>query len=86
MKARIDAGTDVAMIGAWDVRQNDSPFTAAELAVILGSGPEFTPARGVVGDRSAHNLRSVLSFRVGSVGTWLQSSSLEGEIRDLTPS
>jgi hypothetical protein len=32
MKARIDAGTDVAMIGAWDAQQNASPFTAAELA------------------------------------------------------
>ena len=32
MKARIDAGTDVAMIGAWDAQQNASPFSAAELA------------------------------------------------------
>jgi hypothetical protein len=32
MKARIDAGTDVAMIGAWDARQSASPFTAAEIA------------------------------------------------------
>jgi hypothetical protein len=32
MKARIDAGTDVAMIGAWDARQLAPPFTAAELA------------------------------------------------------
>ena len=32
MKARIDAGTDVAMIGAWDAQQNASPFTAAEFA------------------------------------------------------
>ncbi|PWU10578.1 MAG: hypothetical protein C5B50_25245 [Verrucomicrobia bacterium] len=26
MKTRIDAGTDVAMIGAWDTSRNDSPF------------------------------------------------------------
>ena len=32
MKARIDAGTDVAMIGAWDAQQNATPFTAAEFA------------------------------------------------------
>ena len=32
MKARLDAGTDVAMIGAWDAQQNASPFTAAEFA------------------------------------------------------
>src|SRR5688500_18367528 len=32
MKARVDAGTDVAMIGAWDAGQNASPFTAAERA------------------------------------------------------
>jgi hypothetical protein len=30
MKARVDAGTDVAMIGAWDAGGNASPFTAAE--------------------------------------------------------
>jgi hypothetical protein len=30
MKARVDAGTDVAMIGAWDASRNASPFTAAE--------------------------------------------------------
>ena len=32
MRTRIDAGTDVAMIGAWDAQQNASPFTPAELA------------------------------------------------------
>jgi hypothetical protein len=32
MRARIDAGTDVAMIGAWDAQQNASPFTPAEVA------------------------------------------------------
>ena len=30
MKARIDAGTDVAMIGAWDAERDTTPFTAAE--------------------------------------------------------
>ena len=32
MRKRIDAGTDVAMIGAWDAQQNASPFTPAEVA------------------------------------------------------
>lgn len=31
MKARIDAGTDVAMIGAWDAQRASKPFTASEL-------------------------------------------------------
>jgi hypothetical protein len=31
MKARIDAGTDVAMIGAWDAQRASTPFTASEL-------------------------------------------------------
>lgn len=31
MKARIDAGTDVAMIGAWDAQRDSMPFTASEL-------------------------------------------------------
>ena len=30
MKARFDAGTDVAMIGAWDLDRNAQPFTAEE--------------------------------------------------------
>ena len=30
MKARFDAGTDVAMIGAWDLGRNAQPFTAEE--------------------------------------------------------
>ena len=30
MKARFDAGTDVAMIGAWDLGTNAQPFTAEE--------------------------------------------------------
>jgi hypothetical protein len=30
MKARVDAGTDVAMIGAWDARRGAQPFTAEE--------------------------------------------------------
>jgi hypothetical protein len=30
MKARFDAGTDVAMIGAWDLARNAEPFTADE--------------------------------------------------------
>lgn len=30
MKARVDAGTDVAMIGAWDALRNERPFSAAE--------------------------------------------------------
>ena len=30
MKARVDAGTDVAMIGAWDALRNERPFNAAE--------------------------------------------------------
>jgi hypothetical protein len=30
MKARFDAGTDVAMIGAWDARRGAQPFTAEE--------------------------------------------------------
>ena len=32
MRTRVDAGTDVAMIGAWDAQQNASPFTSAEFA------------------------------------------------------
>jgi hypothetical protein len=32
MKARVDAGTDVAMIGAWDAGQNASPFATAQRA------------------------------------------------------
>jgi hypothetical protein len=31
MKARTDAGTDVAMIGAWDAQRGSTPFTASEL-------------------------------------------------------
>src|SRR4051812_16716169 len=30
MKARFDAGTDVAMIGAWDAERGAQPFTAEE--------------------------------------------------------
>ena len=30
MRARFDAGTDVAMIGAWDLDRNAQPFTAEE--------------------------------------------------------
>ena len=30
MKARVNAGTDVAMIGAWDLGRNAQPFTADE--------------------------------------------------------
>src|SRR5678815_2170483 len=30
MKARFDAGTDVAMIGAWDAQRGAQPFTAEE--------------------------------------------------------
>ncbi len=30
MKARVDAGTDVAMIGAWDAQRGAQPFTAEE--------------------------------------------------------
>jgi hypothetical protein len=32
MKTRVDAATDVAMIGAWDAGQHALPFTAAEFA------------------------------------------------------
>jgi hypothetical protein len=31
MKARLDVGTDVAMIGAWDAQRGSTPFSAAEL-------------------------------------------------------
>lgn len=30
MKARFDAGTDAAMVGAWDAARNTQPFTSAE--------------------------------------------------------
>ena len=30
MKARFDAGTDVAMIGAWDAQRGAQPFTTEE--------------------------------------------------------
>jgi hypothetical protein len=32
MKARIDAGTDVAMIGAWDAQRNAKAFTTSQLS------------------------------------------------------
>lgn len=32
MKARIDAGTDIALIGLWDAQRGANPFGAAEKA------------------------------------------------------
>ena len=35
MKARIDAGTDVAMIGAWDAQRRSDPFSPSEQKHLL---------------------------------------------------
>ena len=37
MKARFDAGTDVAMIGAWDAQRGAQPFTTAEFEQLSDS-------------------------------------------------
>jgi hypothetical protein len=34
MRARVDAGTDVAMIGAWDARRDDQPFSPDKFAQV----------------------------------------------------
>jgi hypothetical protein len=35
MKARVDAGTDVAMIGAWDAQRSSHTFTPSEKKPLL---------------------------------------------------
>jgi len=47
MKARVDAGTDVAMIGAWDAHRNSIPLTRSELEN-LSSVLEAEAAEGQV--------------------------------------